>query len=253
MSQSVVVPSFIRKLDRFDTNYVLISTIYFGNSSVVLTVGHKVVGLNPLTLTVRAGEWDTQTAREPFPFVESIVASMKVHEKLQRGTGTNNLALLFLATPIANAEHINTICLPPPNTIFDGARCFVTGWGKDKFGEDGSYQAILKKIDLPVFGRQNCTEMFRKTRLGKNYVLNESLICAGGEPGKDSCKGDGGAPLVCPVPGNEGYFYQAGIVAWGIGCGEDNTPGAYTNVAFFADWIDKQMQDKGFKNSTYTF
>lgn len=29
--------------------------------------------------------------------------------------------------------------------------------------------------------------------------------------------GDGGSPLVCPVNGNPGHYYQTGIVAWGIG------------------------------------
>ena len=248
-----MVPSFIRKLDRFDTNYFCNSTFYFGNSSVVLTVGHKVVQENPLTLSVRAGEWDTQTTEEPLPHVESNVASIKVHEKLHRGTGSFNIALLFLETPIENDKHINTVCLPPPHMHFDGARCFVTGWGKKKFGKEGKYQDILKKIDLPVFGRQKCTEMFRKTRLGKNYVLSETLICAGGEAGKDSCTGDGGSPLVCPVPGNEGYYYQAGIVAWGIGCGGNNIPGAYTNVAFFADWIEEEIQYQGYNSKSYTF
>ena len=101
--------------------------------------------------------------------------------------------------------------------------------------------------------RQKCTEILRKTRLGENFVLNETLICAGGEAGKDSCTGDGGSPLVCSIPGNSGYYYQAGIVSWGIKCREDNTPGAYTEVAFFADWIEEQIQYKGYNASSYKF
>ena len=230
----------------------LINT-YFGNSSVVLTIGHRVAEENPLKFVVRAGEWDTQTTLEPLPFVESNVASIEVHKQFNRKNALNNIALLFLETPIQNDQHINTICLPPPHLNFDGQRCFVSGWGKDKLGEDGKYQTVLKKIDLPVIERQACTEMFRNTQLGKNFVLDESYICAGGEKGKGSCEGDGGSPLVCPIPGNESYFYQAGIVAWGIGCGEVNTPGAYTNVALFADWIDSQLQIHGYNSNSYTF
>ena len=96
----------------------------------------------------------------------------------------------------------------------------------------GKYQVILKKIELPIVPHAPCQESFRKTRLGKRFNLHQSFICAGGEPGKDTCKGDGGSPLVCPVQGHPGHFYQAGIVAWGIGCGEQGTPGAYVVRTF---------------------
>ena len=39
----------------------------------------------------------------------------------------------------------------------------------------------------------------RKTspRTAANFSLKDGELCAGGEQGKDSCDGDGGAPLVC--------------------------------------------------------
>ena len=42
------------------------------------------------------------------------------------------------------------------------------------------------------------------------------------------------------VPVNE-QNVQAGIVAWGIGCGEDNIPGVYASVAEGVCWIDLAM------------
>ena len=217
-----------------------------------MTAGHKVDEVNPLELLVRAGEWDSQITTEPLPFVESNVISIEIHPNLHRKLGAYNIALLFLETAIVNAPHINTVCLPPMNTNFDGQDCFVTGWGKNKFGKEGTHQNVLKKIDLSVINNQKCTKMFRKTRLGINFELSETLICAGGEAGKDACQGDGGSPLVCPIPGHKDQFYQAGIVAWGLKCGEADIPGAYTNVALFSDWINKKLQNKGYDSTSYT-
>ena len=33
--------------------------------------------------------------------------------------------------------------------------------------------------------------MLRKTRLGEKFTLDKSFMCAGGEEGKDACKGKG--------------------------------------------------------------
>lgn len=68
----------------------------------------------------------------------------------------------------------------------------------------------------------------------------------------DTCKGDGGSPLVCPVNGKAGHYYQAGIVAWGIGCGEHGTPGVYVNVAKFRNWIDQEIQLKSYNAQSYS-
>lgn len=61
---------------------------------------------------------------------------------------------------------------------------FASGWGKDKFGKEGKYQVILKKVELPVVPSDTCKESLRKTALGKFFVLHNSFICAGGEAGE---------------------------------------------------------------------
>lgn len=46
----------------------------------------------------------------------------------------------------------------------------------------------MKRVEVPVVGRGECQSKLRETRLGKYFVLDKSFICAGGEPGKDTCK-----------------------------------------------------------------
>lgn len=82
---------------------------------------------------------------------------------------------------------------------------------------------ILKKLELPIVKRDTCEYALKRTRLGRYFRLHDSFVCAGGEKA-DTCKGDGGSPLVCNVPGTQSYV-QYGIVAWGIGCGEEGLPG----------------------------
>uniref|UniRef100_T1GZN2 Peptidase S1 domain-containing protein n=1 Tax=Megaselia scalaris TaxID=36166 RepID=T1GZN2_MEGSC len=87
----------------------------------------------------------------------------------------------------------------------------------------------MQKVDVPVVPRETCITTLRGTSLGLNFELHESLICAGGEAGKDTCIVDRGSPLVCTIPGSKDRYYQAGIFAWGIGC---NNPAAYISVSY---------------------
>uniref|UniRef100_A0A1A9W5D1 Phenoloxidase-activating factor 2 n=1 Tax=Glossina brevipalpis TaxID=37001 RepID=A0A1A9W5D1_9MUSC len=220
--------------------------------NVAVTVAHCVVNHEAKQLVVRAGEWDTQNTNEILPHVDRQVKEKIVHEKYRIGTLYNDVALLILEEPFRWEENIRPICLPPPNTNFDGLRCLATGWGKDKFGRDGTYQVILKRIELPVVPHSTCQDQLRQTRLGFYYNLHESFMCAGGEIGKGTCTGDGGSPLVCPIPGVEGRYYQAGIVAFRVGCGEQNVPGVFASIPYALQWISDKLISRGVNFTDFT-
>lgn len=93
----------------------------------------------------------------------------------------------------------------------------------------------MKEVGLPLVGHDQCQNALRRTRLGGRFRLHSSFVCAGGSAGKDSCKGDGGGPLVCHR--SDGTYSLIGLVAWGIDCGTEGVPGVYTNVPAFTDWI----------------
>uniref|UniRef100_A0A0A9XRW5 Serine proteinase stubble n=1 Tax=Lygus hesperus TaxID=30085 RepID=A0A0A9XRW5_LYGHE len=108
-----------------------------------------------------------------------------------------------------------------------------------------AFQHAMKYVELPTVSRDECESKLQETRLGPYFTLPESVMCAGGVPGKDTCKGDGGSPLICPIKGQLNRYQQVGIVAAGIGCGTD-VPGIYADVAFLRPWIDQQVTQLGF-------
>ena len=52
---------------------------------------------------------------------------------------------------------------------------------------------------MPVLLDFDCERKLKQTRLGTDFSLHPGFLCAGGEEGKDACKGDGGGPLACEV------------------------------------------------------
>lgn len=208
-------------------------------------------GSQPQELAIRAGEWNTKSRSEPLPHQDRPVKEVLIHPYFQAGTLRNDIALLILSEPVTLAENVGTVCIPSAKVRLS-YKCVASGWGKDAF-VSGRHSSILKKVELPLVSRADCTEALRKTRLGWFYRLHKSFICAGGEPSKDTCIGDGGSPLVCSMKELDNRYAQVGMVSWGIGCGESDVPGVYVNVALYRGWIDKETAARGLDNSYYTY
>ena len=200
--------------------------------NIVLTAAHHIyqyISTNT-RLLVRLGEWDASSTNEIQPHQDIFVKKIIVHEDYDDLNLFNDYALLVLEEPAVLSPHIDTICLPTGRGIYDINRCLASGWGKDAFDEEGRFQRVLQHVELPLVDRNTCQNQLRNTRLGLSYVLHQSFICAGGKAGKDTCRGDGGSPLVCPLLNNPNRYEVVGLVAWGIGCGEAGIPGVYANI-----------------------
>ncbi|XP_037083400.1 phenoloxidase-activating factor 2-like [Pollicipes pollicipes] len=212
---------------------------------VVMTAAHCVHERDALhRLRVRLGEWDTQQESERFRHVDVNVARVAVHEDFRPLRLSDNVALLFLEEPVELQEHIDTLCLPDPDVVYDQAECIATGWGKDAFVA-GQFQTVLKQIELPLVPHAACQAALRKTRLTNYFVLDRSFRCAGGVGGQDTCTGDGGSPLACRDPRDPDRYIQLGVVSWGIGCGTEGVPGVYADVAQQVRWIREQAAAAG--------
>ncbi|CAG7823718.1 unnamed protein product [Allacma fusca] len=224
----------ILKKDGYDNVYVCGGSLI--DSRHILTAAHCIKGHKPSDLRVRLGEWDVNHETEFYPHVERDVSGIAIHPEFYAGNLFNDLAIVKLEgyVDFRQNPHISPVCLPHKNFEFSNQRCFVTGWGKDAFGEIGKYQNVLKEVDVKVLPNFECEQKLKRTRLGPDFVLHPGFVCAGGEEGKDACKGDGGGPLVCDI---KGTWQLAGVVSWGVGCGQRDVPGVYVRVSQYNDWI----------------
>lgn len=91
-------------------------------------------------------------------------------------------ALLFLNKPMDPAPNVGVACLPPPKRPQqEGTRCFASGWGKDKFGKEGRYQVILKKVSSVALQR-SWTECGLYSKPVSSVMLHVTTAI------KDSCR-----------------------------------------------------------------
>ena len=67
---------------------------------------------------------------------------------------------------------------------------------------------------------------------------------------RNDFQGDGGGPLLCPVPKNEDIYQQVGIVSFGFGCGEE-IPSFYSDVALVRTWIDNEVENNGLEKAGF--
>lgn len=120
---------------------------------------------------------------------------------------------------------------------------FVEGWGTTK--EKGNDSTVLMHVQVPVIDNEQCREKYRILgKLKDDSQFDAHVLCAGfTEGGKDSCQGDSGGPLMLPVQKDGQFpFYQIGIVSWGVGCARPNTPGVYSSIQYYMDWIKQKTR-----------
>ncbi|XP_068963590.1 serine protease 33-like [Petaurus breviceps papuanus] len=151
---------------------------------------------------------------------------------------TGDIALLKLAQPLHFSTWILPACLPEVYNLFlTNKTCVVTGWGNVKEGVQLSPPYPLQEAKLPLIQAKECDQILTNGR----QEVTDKMVCAGYmDGGVDACQGDSGGPLVCPYLDS---WFLVGIVSWGIGCARPRTPGVYTLVSAYGDWIQSYASE----------
>ena len=145
-----------------------------------------------------------------------------------------DIAVLKMGKSVDFEPNMIPICLPKTDDDLVGRIGSVTGWGRRS--EYGQISPILREVHLPIISNEKCMSMYRTS--GQNEWIPKIFMCAGtANGGADSCEGDSGGPLV--VKSSNGRYMLAGVISWGIGCGDRNRPGVYTRITEFRSWIKR--------------
>ena len=199
--------------------------------SWVLTAAHCVEQESANGLEAVVGEYDQSVPDqgEQTRAIKRIV----VHPK--RGQGEDfDIALLELASPVDNPS-VTPIDRALSSSLAAGTPLTVMGWGNlSTTGQ--SFPDRLYQVQVPLVSQAECKAAY-------NGDITDNMLCAGlPEGGKDACQGDSGGPLLLQ---RDGQWLQVGIVSWGDGCAQPNSPGVYARVAAFTDWISEVKGDGG--------
>ncbi|CAL8340291.1 unnamed protein product [Gadus morhua 'NCC'] len=193
------------------------------NDQWVLSVAH--CWYNPYYMQVMLGEHDLRV----FEGTEQLVKTDTIfwHEQYDYQTLDYDMMMIKLYHPVEVTQSVAPISLPtgPPD---GGMLCSVSGWGNMAMGEEVNLPTRLQCLDVPIVETVDCEAAYPG-------MISPRMVCAGYmDGGRDACNGDSGSPLVC-----EGVL--TGLVSWGRGCAEPNSPGVYVKVYQFLSWIQTTL------------
>lgn len=177
----------------------------------VLTAAHCVSGVPASSLSINAG-----TSKLSDSGLQRQVQKTFVSSFYSPLTLDMDVAILKLAEPLSgpNIATISLCSQRPGNNEF----VRISGWGITNENNQMPPNQV-RTTNVRVIAKSECM----KSYAGKAYI-SSTMFCASIPGQRDSCSGDSGGPVV--------YNGQVcGIVSWGFGCGRQEFPGVYTNVA----------------------
>jgi len=156
----------------------------------------------------------------------------------QTGVPVNDIALIHYKNAAHGFKNFPLLAKKEPSK---GMIITVAGWGVVNTATDTTAK-LLRKVSVPVHSDAQC-----KKWVGAPFAA-KTTWCAGlAKGGKDACQGDSGGPAFRQEGGK---FKVYGIVSYGAGCGQPNSPGVYASVAAYRSWIFGVMNGS-IKATTY--
>lgn len=151
------------------------------------------------------------------------IANTIKHFDFRRRTFESDIMLVKLAQPSKASTFINVNS--DPSLPAPGQSLTVIGMGRTS--RAGPPRNKLQKVQVNLVDRETCVRAYG------NRLNDRTMLCAS-DIGKDACAGDSGGPLFQGLT-------QHGIVSWGRGCANPDSPGVYTRLSTFSEWINESI------------
>uniref|UniRef100_A0A1A9WAR0 Peptidase S1 domain-containing protein n=1 Tax=Glossina brevipalpis TaxID=37001 RepID=A0A1A9WAR0_9MUSC len=213
----------------------------------VLTAAHCVSLRESIPTVVILGVVNFTDPEEMNASLQIKIKETYIHDNYTLRTTYNDIALLELQQDAKFSAYVYPTCLyTKEDDPLATARLYVTGWGTVNTSTRASSDVLLK-VRLDIKPLLNCNQSFVDYGLPRqlNDGVVKTLLCADDEEGiKDACQGDSGGPLNLVVDESYRKYRIIGIVSSGFGCAT-STPGLYTRVAVFLDFIEKIVWPDG--------
>ncbi|XP_043659479.1 trypsin-1 [Drosophila teissieri] len=206
----------------FGDNHFCSGVIF--SQRVILTAAHCMYSnrrkLKPKRLMVVAGTPRRLVKGDTTQIMESEV--LLPHPKYNKGKSQKyDVGLILMKEDLSLGAAVATISLTNKAPV-SGVKCSIVGWGTViQFGPLPD-EAI--NGDVQILPDTFCEKLLGWSNVG--------MLCAHDKENSDvdSCQGDSGGPLICDN-------MVTGLVSFGMGCGEPDSAGIYTDVYHFRDWI----------------
>ena len=198
----------------------------------VLTAAHCMEGVSASQLVLYVGAEDLRNLNGA---EQRSVDWIETHPDYKGDSFFSDIAILKLSTS-SDKTPIPLLSQQANSDLQANEQLRVIGWGLTDSSDITSMSFDLQEVDVSFQSDEVCQD---------TYPINVSnywarSLCAGEvSGGKDACQGDSGGPLV--VKANDEWALT-GLVSWGDGCAEAQKYGAYSEVAYFHDWIEQRRR-----------
>lgn len=213
------------------------------NSRYALTVAHCIADLSfiwkPYSIRVKRDR-----THKDYGILQSII-----HPGYNRFdfNKDHDVALVKLSDRVVFDEHVQPICLTREDdqhsSLVEGQMFTIFSRGPPSAGQISQQK---HPITIPLRDSSVCQKVYKQIRI----ELSRSQLCVGGEPGKDSCRGDSGGPLMLQqtttpttVDPLAPRWYQVGLVSMGPEQCGGTIPGIYVKLLDYLEWIEATVDE----------